>query len=118
MNGPNDDRIARAAELLGVPTERLALLVPLMLAMGGTTTHDELLAVASLNVEQAAVRAEIKSGRLPSVKLGRALYVRRSDLLALVAPRTSTERAPSSGVSLADLAARERSTKKRVARGA
>jgi hypothetical protein len=110
---PSPDAISGAAALLGVPAERLALLVPLMLAMTGTTTPDELLAVASLNVEQAAIRAEIKSGRLPSVKLGRALYVRRSDLLGLVAPRTSTERAPSSGVSLADLASRERSTKKR-----
>jgi hypothetical protein len=112
---PSPETIAAAAALLGVPADRLAVAVPLLMAMGGTSTQDELLAVASLDIEQAGLRAEIKAGRLACVKIGRALYVRRSALLALVAPRVPTAASPKSGVDLSDLVARERAPKKRRA---
>lgn len=45
---------------------------------------DELLAVDGLDIEQAAIRKLVRNGTLRAARIGRRLYVRRSDLLALI----------------------------------
>lgn len=47
---------------------------------------DELVAFP-FGLDARTARALVRSGELPSRKLGRRLYARRSDLLALVPPR-------------------------------
>lgn len=75
------------------------------------TAPDELIAYP-FNIEAKAARYLVRSGKLRAVKIGRRLYARRSDVLALVdtlEPEGKGE--PNSDDSYAALVARARRTR-------
>ncbi len=46
--------------------------------------HDELVPVSKTGLEKKAVMALVRNGELPSRRIGRTLYVLRSDLVKLI----------------------------------
>jgi hypothetical protein len=91
----DDPRVLAVAAAIVVLVDALASASP-------TGTDDELVPFP-FGLERRAARALVRAGRLPSVRIGRRLFTRRSALLALVAPSTST---PASAVDSASEAAR------------
>jgi hypothetical protein len=45
---------------------------------------DELVAIANVGIDRGALNRLIKRGLLPAARIGRSIYVKRSDLVALV----------------------------------
>lgn len=77
---PDDPRVVEIARAL----------VALLAVAGASTAPaapDELVAVSETGEARRALLREIRAGRLAAVKLGRRLWIRRSDLAALAVRR-------------------------------
>lgn len=54
------------------------------------TPPDALVAISELGEAQRELRRRIRKGELPAVKLGRAWWIRRSDLASLATPQEAS----------------------------
>ena len=101
MIGPDDPRLVEFARAA----------VALLHGLRATSGENDILVAFPFGLERAAARVLIRSGELSARKIGRAIYARRSDLLALVPAQGSGTTAlapPTSAITLSDLAARTR----------
>jgi hypothetical protein len=75
---------------------------------------DELLTIDSCGLDDATARRLIKDGTRPAARIGRRLYVRRSDVLALVDRLAVTSKPALRGDPESDYAELVRSAKRRA----